>query len=326
MLMVIFGAGASFDSSADYPPSKSIEERPPLANDLFANTVFNRRFRNEFPQFLELIPELLPKPGRSIEDVLQRLQHEGARYPRRLQQLTAIRYYLQSLLSSAVATWLNTTGEATNYRTLIDQIENHRKGSEPLCLVTFNYDTLLESALKAQLGVSFDVMADYVCHPEVKLFKLHGSVDWGRPLGSAPTTLSGTPDSIIKEIERIGISDQIVTTASAPGMALYPAIAIPVTEKQAFECPLDHVEELKKLIPRVTKVITIGWRGMEGHFLNLLRGLPPAHFVTVAGSVDEATETLDRLRSLSVPVRFHELFAGFTDTVGDRKLDLILAS
>ena len=37
MLMVVFGAGASYDSIASFHPSKA-EFRPPLANELFEDT------------------------------------------------------------------------------------------------------------------------------------------------------------------------------------------------------------------------------------------------------------------------------------------------
>ena len=49
-----------------------------------------------------------------------------------------------------------------------------------MCLVTFNYDTLLEHALAKQFNRTFDVLDDYVSSPEYKVFKLHGSQNWGR--------------------------------------------------------------------------------------------------------------------------------------------------
>jgi hypothetical protein len=37
-----------------------------------------------------------------------------------------------------------------------------------------------------------------------------------------------------------------------------------------FECPTDHIGTLESYIPRVSKIITIGWRRAEQHFLKLL--------------------------------------------------------
>jgi len=326
VLMVILGAGASYDSSPDYPPSHVLPARPPLANELFHQRYL--RFRTEFPQFLGLLAELVPKPGRSIEDALQRLQHDGRTNPARVTQLTAIRYYLRSLLESTARDWLSVNGDHTTYNNLLEQIQNHREDEESVCLVTFNYDTLLESALRKQCGMSFDVVPDYVSHPQFKLFKLHGSTNWGRLVTSAPTRLGGTwkPEDVISSAHLFTISDQYATYDGYVGQ-LFPAIAIPVTEKQVFECPSDHVGQLRELIPQVTKVLTIGWRGTESHFLSLLHdhygrsGHGPITVVTVAGTEEEAEQTLQNLRKTAMGIGEHVALAGFSDTIGDRKLD-----
>jgi len=218
MLMVIIGAGASFDSSADHRASTYSLKRPPLANDLFHHRY--GRFRAQFPQFQGVLAELVPKAGRSVEDVLQRLQGESGANPMRHQQLAAIRYYLRSLLSVVPAEWLSVVGGFTNYNALLDQINNHRKGSEPVCLVTFNYDTLLETALAKECGMSWDVMDDYISHTEFKLFKLHGSTNWGREIHSLPTGLrTAGPEDLIPLASRLGISDQFASIP-APGASV----------------------------------------------------------------------------------------------------------
>ena len=65
--------------------------RPPLANDLFVDKDLYRQFRNAFPQFLDVIGELLPRRGWSIENALQQLDAEASKNSRRKQQLAAIR-------------------------------------------------------------------------------------------------------------------------------------------------------------------------------------------------------------------------------------------
>ena len=96
VLLVIFGAGASYDSSPDrLPPEPPFggddPSRPPLANDLFVDKDLYRQFRNAFPQFLDVIGELLPRGGWSIENALQQLDAEASKNSRRKQQLAAIR-------------------------------------------------------------------------------------------------------------------------------------------------------------------------------------------------------------------------------------------
>jgi hypothetical protein len=327
VLMVILGAGASYDSSPDWPTQgQERADRPPLANDLFHERY--RRFRDEFPQFLGLLAELVPKSSRSIEEVLQRLQNDSRSNPARLQQLTAIRYYLQSLVHSTAQGWLNRLSGHTTYNNLVEQIEQHRNPDETVCFVTFNYDTLLESALSRQLGMQFENVPDYVSHPNYQVFKLHGSTNWGRSVNRAPTRLGGSwkPKDVIQEPQAFGISDHYVTAHGYSGPPLYPAIAIPVTDKQVFECPNDHVGQLQALIPDVTKLLTVGWRGMERHFLKMLNTLAPASIACVAGTQQEADLTLRCLRGANVAVSDFSLLAGFTDSIGDRKLEAFFAN
>jgi hypothetical protein len=53
-------------------------------------------------------------------------------------------------------------GAFTNYDALLAQIYHSRKGSEPVALVTFNQDTLLENALNKQFRMMFEVLNDCV--------------------------------------------------------------------------------------------------------------------------------------------------------------------
>jgi len=69
MLIVIFGAGASFDSCPTYPPGHheavldghtlNKDFRPPLANELFENRpIFAEAILRHFPQCQPIVPRL----------------------------------------------------------------------------------------------------------------------------------------------------------------------------------------------------------------------------------------------------------------------------
>ena len=64
-------------------------------------------------------------------------------------------------------------------------------------------------------------------------------------------------------------------------------------------CPEAHVEVLKKMIPHVRKILTVGWRATEDKFLNLLfsnlNTTAPPDLMIVSGDVGGATETLNNL-------------------------------
>ena len=158
MLMVIIGAGASYDSSFDKLLGTAAELRPPLADDLFHERY--RQFRQDLP-LSGILAELVPRPGRVVEEVLHRMQQQAETNPARTQQLAAVRFYLQELLSALPEQWLTHIGGITNFNALVDQIQNGRRASgnsaEPVCLVTFNYDTLLERALAKEGSSGFSV-------------------------------------------------------------------------------------------------------------------------------------------------------------------------
>ncbi len=343
MLMVIFGAGASYDSSAIHPVIGPMEpKRPPLANFLFADRREFHSARNAFPQLHALIPQLIPHGDRSIEQTLQRYTDEAPGDLVRKQQLVAVRYYLQALFRGIVPLWLGECGGFTNYESLLEQIRRHRKphDPDPVCLVTFNYDILLELALTKRFKMQFDVPQHYIDHPDYKVFKLHGSQNWGRYIESAPTELFrenrdpyGNSQVVIENANRLRISPAFAVyetvTDRFSGPPLYPAVAIPVTSKtdSSFECPAEHLSLLTELVPRVTKVLAIGWRGREQHFLDMLRGLRRQVAVTaVAETVQAAEETLGLIKGVCDAARDDKGWAGFSAAVRDGALEGFLAA
>jgi SIR2-like domain len=306
MLMVIFGAGASYDSLATHPPGGSearhhdfVEYRPPLADYLFEDRpVFNREI-NDFPVCKPIVNNLRHLNGRPIEQVLQNFQSEAARNPRRHQQLAAVRYYLQSVLWNCGANWQQQSNGVTNYLTLIDQIEHWRlQQDEAVALVTFNYDALLEDALSDFFGLKIKQIDDYVDgHPRYSIFKLHGSVNWAREV-AAGLNLGPSPDAsqiagqCIENAAHLSVSSKYALISSCPAglvnglVPAFPAIAIPVESKNQFECPPRHLEKLKGFLPDVRKLLIIGWRGMETHFMDLLRfGLRPPLDIMIVSKI-----------------------------------------
>src|SRR3990170_1454341 len=142
MLIVVFGAGASYDSVLSRPPWEYSRERlhyrPPLANELFGTTDEYRDAITRFPRSRPILPRLqgVVREGGSVERDLERYK-----------QLASVRYYLHYLFIDFVQHWDAVALGVTNYAALLDDIRHHRKDGEATCLVTFNYDTLLEGAL-----------------------------------------------------------------------------------------------------------------------------------------------------------------------------------
>ena len=110
MLLVILGAGASFDSAPSLPPNDETyrhhSDRPPLASELFGNRDYFGQVLQKYPDCLPITPRLRElKQGHSVEALLQELQLESTNSPVRKRQIASIRYYLQEILSTCPGQW-----------------------------------------------------------------------------------------------------------------------------------------------------------------------------------------------------------------------------
>ncbi len=266
MLTIIIGAGASFDSYPEYPsvgqnPVTFVDTRLPLAKELFS-----RRFANiarahplAFPLFSSL------RRANNIEHELERISADSSD-PDIPKQLLAVRHYIHDVISTAQSNWNNTLDEHTTYYEFLNILRRwHVRTKEPVALITFNYDTLLDQAFTANIGVSLLKMPSYVQNRTgFQLFKPHGSINWVRV---AKNVYSGT---LYDSADKIEWSDEFVTdNENRPMFPSAPAIAIPTETKTFFEFPSSHLDEMKKAIEQTTVLITIGWRGAEKHFLKL---------------------------------------------------------
>ena len=340
MLLVVCGAGASYDSVSSRLPSKhppdQLSDRPPLADELFADRQGFVAIMDRYPELRPLVPRLQHlTQGRSLEQVMEQIRREGETNPVRLKQLAAIRYYLQAIIWRCQARWLKEAHNITNYVTLFDRIEHTRLKDEQVCIVTFNYDTLIEEALPI-VNVSITDIEKYPQH-HYALFKLHGSVDWARRVDSVDK-YPGDADAarlahaLIDDAAALKLGDAYVKISSYPppreyGVPLFPAIALPVEQKREFECPQRHLKFLRESLGEVRKALIIGWRGTESHFLDLVRE-KQRHSINVlaaCGNKDESERTIQRIKKAGVQCNSHSTAVGFTDLVVGDELGEFLA-
>jgi hypothetical protein len=300
MLMVIFGAGASWDSYERLPPPNVNDARLPLADGLF-DSRFGDYYRL-FPKCQPLI-QRLQRPDVNVENVLEGFQSEESRYLARRTQLVSVRYYLNLMLARCQHDWTDrVTKGVTNYQTMLDQIAEKAQG-EIVCLVTFNYDTLLEHAI-ADIGIQLSTIPSYIAS-EFKVIKLHGSINWAHPVRNFRVQRTQSQELIEDIIERarsIDIDDRSYETVSEnpferPPKPLFPALAIPVQNKQQYECPSEHRIVLEQCLPQVTKILIIGWRASENLFLDtLVQGIDKnVRMMVVSGTEKGADEVKARI-------------------------------
>ena len=117
------------------------------------------------------------------------------------------------------------------------------------------------------------------------------------------------------------------------GRYVFPALALPVNTKVDFECPPEHIAHLQSDIPLVTKLLVIGWRATEPHFLELWKQQPRprsvpdkiAKITIVAGHETYGQQVKDNLVAAGIQGRFDLFNGGFSQFVTGPELERFLA-
>lgn len=316
MLMIIFGAGASYDSihGTNLRSVRYDHFQPPLAKDLFAPLPVQGEAIDRFPQVRPLIPRLRKgaKEGVFVERELEAIREEAEVISSHHQMLNALRFYLQHVLRECGETWQSYAYGVTNYVELLYRVERWRaRTKKAVCIVSFNYDTILEAACTDALRLDLAQVGYYISHDEYKIIKPHGSVHWGVRLNR--TTQEQGEAAVRREVIDLGsnldLSDDFYITADArivnphdkeTRCPLLPAIAIPMERKSEtdFVCPKNHLRALRKCIEEVDHLLIVGWKGYEDHFLRLWENKSPVlqSVKAVLGNQAEASDLLDRLQ------------------------------
>jgi hypothetical protein len=289
--MVIFGAGASYDSATG--AVTHIDGPPPLAQQLFTNRrVFNEAIA-KYGVCRPLVGELRALAEQehppALEDVLADMTKRADHNMETKRQLLALRFYLREAIANHTQGWIQDI-TFTNYGRLLRRIGDWRQETgERVALVTFNYDLMLDSALVDQIGQGdpFTEPARYVSRTDWQLCKLHGSTNWwrkmpiadpGLPFDNASTAIGMGHELNLGggEVVRAGIPDGPWHPVESDGRAaLYvPALAVPTTGKSTFETHPSHVEAFDAAVPQVDRLLIVGWRGMEDHVLERLKMTP----------------------------------------------------
>jgi hypothetical protein len=278
-----------------------------------------------------------------VEEVLEELrslERDHRYWRRRQQELTAIRFYLQQAIWWSEVAMLDRAAGVSNYTTLIGNIERFRQSEEPVILITFNYDTLIERALSLHFNdFNFKAINDYIRRPPYKLFKLHGSLNWGHPIEDdgrldvlqtaehLRNTIIDLSDSIHYQEDQFAVLDEPSVAVNA--WLYFPAISIPVQTKSHFSCPQEWLPHLDRLLDGVSDLLVIGWRGGEEHFLKravpILNNNAELHLSIVSHTDASASETQARLQLAGLsPARIWLYPGGFTTFISNDGVKVFL--
>ena len=247
--------------------------------------------------------------GQNVEQELEAIRTEAIHQQFLGRQLEAVRYYLAALIEDAEERCLRSLPDhVTNYIDLLEDIEDWRVRSqerERICLVTFNYDTLLDRACRTVLGVRLDSLGAYLGEGNYILLKLHGSLNWREEVDHPDKDLRGSAVGEANQLIDLAGRYQRTGRYAMPGQdlngweALRPAIAVPTVTKtgEDFACPRDHVKTLDEVVPHVSHLVVVGWRGVEGHFHERWRRAASRKTVLqkvlIVGATDSGTEQVE---------------------------------
>ncbi len=301
----IFGAGASsfwtFGESG-----KKLREHPwcpPLATELF-DSRFDEII-NKYPGAKDLIPYFEAR-GKDIEaameDRWQRIRTTFA--TTELASYINVQFFLQELSSRFTRETQGHFFRSSLYKLFADKIAKFtsENGKEGIGLVSFNYDTLLDDELGNYNELELNSLDGYVNYNEkqIVLLKPHGSYNWGWRFPGENTnvslaqTLYENKSSLAEiyfdslgdygkmvlreswgrekgnhkhDLGRYTINKNLLEVIPEDELgAWYPALLVPLRDKDEFLMPYHHEDTLDMISKEVEELFLIGWKGGEDLF------------------------------------------------------------
>ena len=292
-LLVIVGAGASHDAA---PSVAGDHQTPPLTKDLAYPSAHAMKLSERYKECQPLLAELrralkppsnppgLAEESTTIEDALRLYIGRRETDPHISKHVAAMRFYLRDLMWETAGFVHGHDGGVTNYTSLVARTYGWaaEHGSH-VCFVSFNYDPLLEWACEAHFGLEPDDLNSYTADPTASVLKPHGSVLWYWPYIYRNPAMAEYP-RWAKAIRAGEPKEPLATPIHAAGsptddaswggewLPTLPALALPIAGKSTFVWPPEQREFIDGFRRGAfSRVLTIGWRAAEPHFLDLIR-------------------------------------------------------
>ncbi len=288
MKLIIFGAGASFDSIHSYYDINNDDNnvwKPPLANEIFSNRYKFIELVNEFKGAMSLKSEIVLH--NDLEEYFQELWEFASENKDELtySKLINTQYYFQRLFME-ISDNYSLLGNS-NYDVITNFAYKYsKKINEDVLFVSFNYDLLLDYAIERILNIKFKDINDYIKHP-IKYIKPHGSCNWfinfKRLMGSgAVYNMGGTnKNAFMNSLYIKKVSNKTIEWNLENKIVLrknfyensdigLPQLLIPLKKKDDFIMPSEHLSVLEENLPKVDDILIVGWKGTEAKFVGLL--------------------------------------------------------
>ena len=356
--VIIFGAGASFDSIEDLGRFSETRQselknwRPPLTNDIFDRSRFDSLI-DKYHEAKYFDGEIFRiNENYSLEDLLTDIQEKRAvNEPAWYARLMSLRLYLQQLFTEITKHYFDRSG---NYYRLLSELELY-SGSKA-CFVNFNYDLLLERSVFDEKTMANMTNVDEYVEGKIKIIKIHGACNWFRASGqghkedadflSGREYLSQNAKTILQIENHTGeVNPQLpapviknapvdwdfyepTTFGGFKNMVKYfvPDLALPLHKKRDFVCPESHIQVLKKELGMADRIIIIGWKAADEFLLGLLKetlsgGNKPIFVVSHTSSEEVAARLKKDYQLRAVPISM-----GFSEFIRTERCKKVLSA
>jgi hypothetical protein len=301
-LLVVLGAGASYQC---WPPNRSGGLTLPLANGLFSTEQTQDGLLN-----LYSLTGLAAKIRRreqangdkfDVESELAEIRERAEKNDdlNTLQSLFKARFYLQELIQKLSEQTVTDTNGHTLYVDLLNDLKDWVEEDAQnrfVDIVTFNYDSLIDKAMATVYShdwsqkSSEDSLTAYYKGKSIRIYKPHGSINWGRVVTSngKDDYLYSDFNQVVGAFRDIQIEHKFLfidPVYRGPSVKNYvPALAIPFKAKVGFdECPKPMFKGMLKAVSEAEEILAIGWKGADRHFVNEVNKNTSARQVFVVG-------------------------------------------
>jgi hypothetical protein len=358
VLLVLVGAGASFAcvpftfdeevSVLGFGRARFRYLRPPLTAGLVEPSPVNNWLTDRHPGSQSVIDDLRrrmaessPSEVTSIETALGEYGDRANADDELKHHLVAMRMYCRDRLRLATEATLSpgVSGGITTYTSLVALLRQWAKDeSGHVCFVNFNYDLLLETACQNGLwGLSVNNVDTYTSDRYMSVLKPHGSINWAYRVADNTLSSLRAADAIAVQgstaqtgqIEESGLRE--LKQDESPGNYVHPAVpavALPTAAKSSFVWPQSQSDFFDNLGPCIPRVLTIGWRGAEPHFVPRLMGKVwnTSRILVCSPSEQDANEVRTNLRGvIEHNPRTTQHRHGFESLVGSEALETFLS-
>ena len=350
-LLLITGAGASYDVVDWREGNVNFKYWPPLTRNLFKPILRNIENRDKFREIVvsECINDQLSKhpvanelgiefatqyAGSDSEAELEKFlaERKNSKSPSLRRDFWAMPYYLRDLFFEISQKCIKSQiARSTNYKFLLNKLVRSNLYGEIIWL-NLNYDLFADVAIKSFRGnedfKNFDDYMDIEIEEGLKVSytKPHGSVDWWYAskefVFTKDTIKAGrVPDDFEKKVSSSELMVHKQLTGTMESHA-YPAITAPMGEYNFIYKP--HKECIMQDLDKIDDLLCIGFSALDKHILKLIKDNCPTfkRMQIVNGSGDSGEKAYHRMYEyygstgrMGVPIEHAVFDGGFTKFV-----------